>query len=243
MKKEEVISAGIMTIVSILVLIGFTVAWFSGVLTASVSGMHLKAAEMNNITIALTEGGPDITSLEGDARFVDIGLQQMTNVEADKLAPGQFGQVTFYVRPSDDGIEFCDIYPKVWISQSQINEENTSYAWYPGVDESAWEPGDKLDELEQLYEITGRHILFFEDASMEIPITEAKHVIWTESDGNAEKAITIYWKWHYEYPFSPEELELSAEEQQSLVDIYDAEDTEIGNNITAMKFHFNFSAQ
>lgn len=243
MKKEDVISAGVMTVVSMLVLIGFTVAWFSGVFTTSITGMHLKAAELNNITIALTEDGPDISALEGDAQYVDIGLQEMTNVETDKLAPGQFGQVTFYVTPSDEGIEFCDIFPEVWISQSQINENNTTYVWYPGGDESAWEPGDKLDELEQLYEITGRHILFFEDASMEIPVTEAKHVVWTEEDGNMEKAITIYWKWHYEYPFSEEELGLSAEEQQDLIDRYDAEDTQIGNNITAMKFHFNFSAQ
>lgn len=244
MKKEDVISAGVMTVVSMLVLIGFTVAWYSGVFNiATISRMHLKAAEMNNITIALTEGGADISALEGEARYVDIGLQEMTNVETDKLAPGQFGQVTFYVTPSDEGIEYCDIFPKVWISQSQINENNTTYVWYPGEDGTVWEPGEKLDELEQLYEITGRHVLFFEDAFMEIPITDAKRVIWTEADGNAEKEITIYWKWHYEYPFSPAELDLSAEEQQNLIDRYDAEDTQIGNNITAMQFHFNFSAQ
>lgn len=244
MKKEDVISAGVMTIVSMLVLIGFTVAWYSGVFDiATIGGMHLKAAEMNTIKIALTEDGPDISTLDGEDQFVDIGLQEMTNVETDKLAPGQFGKVTFYVTPSDSGIEYCDIFPRVWISQSQINETNSIYQWYPGEEKDVWEPGDQLDELVRLYEITQRHILFFEDEDMQIPIANAKRVTWTEADGNSEKAITVYWKWHYEYPFSAEELDLSAEEQQKLIDNYDAEDTQIGNNITAMKFHFDFSAQ
>ncbi len=243
MKKEDVISAGIMTIVSMLVLIGFTVAWYSGVFDiTTIGGMHLKAAEMNNIRIALTEDGEDISILEGDAKYVDIGLQQMTNVETDKLAPGQFGQVTFYITPSDEGIEYCEISPQVWISQSRINENNSVYVWYPGDEENVPNTEEEQAQLEKLYEITQRHILFFEDEAMKVPIDTCKKVEWTETDGNTEKAITVYWKWHYEYPFSDTELNLSEEEQQKLIDIYDAEDTQIGNNITAMKFYFIFSA-
>ncbi len=240
MKKEDVISAGIMTIVSILVLIGFTVAWYTQVFTAFTTGVKLKAAEMNNIKIALTEDGPDISTLSEDYKYVDIGLQDMTNVETDKLAPGQFGQVTFYITPSNEGIEYCEIFPEVWISQSQINENNSTYTWYPGEEA---ETGEEQAELENLYEITQRHILFFEDEAMEKPIDACKKIEWSEADGNTKKAITIYWKWYYEYPFTDAELTLGEEKQQSLINKYDAEDTEIGNNITAMKFHFYFSAQ
>ena len=43
MKKEKVIQLGVMCIVSILVLVGFTVAWFSGDLGDAVAkGMQLR---------------------------------------------------------------------------------------------------------------------------------------------------------------------------------------------------------
>lgn len=245
MKKEEVISAGIMTIVSILVLIGFTVAWYTGVFDlATISGMHLKAAEMNNIKIALTSGGDDISVLGEDKKYADIGLQEMTNIETDKLAPGQFGEVTFYVTPSNDGIEYCEIIPEVWIRQEDE-------AWYPGEAEDETDTDtengtgvtDEELKLEELYKITQKHIVFFEDEAMTKKIETSKRIEWSEADGKQEKEVTIYWKWYYEHPFTDEELELSKEEQQKLINEYDAEDTRIGNNITAMKFHFTFSAQ
>ena len=235
MKKEDVISAGIMTIVSVLVLIGFTVAWYGNVFSAFVSGMHLKAAELNNIKIALTPGGDDISVLGEDEKYADIGLQEMTNVETDKLAPGQFGQVTFYVTPSDEGIEYCEIVPEVWIRQG--DEE-----WYPGEENT--DASEELLELGRLYEITQRHVVFFEDEAKEIPIENSKIVKWSEADGMEEKKITIYWQWYYEYPFTDlEEENLDEEQKKRLIDLYDAEDTQIGNNITAMKFHFGFTAK
>ena len=110
MRKEDVVSAAVMTIVSILVLIGFTVAWYSGVFHfALITGMRMQAAELNSIIIALEPGGEDISVLEKnqieDDEYADIGLQEMTNIEAGKLAPGQFGKVTLYVTPSDKEIE------------------------------------------------------------------------------------------------------------------------------------------
>lgn len=236
MKKEDVISAGVMTIVSILVLIGFTVAWFSDVFNVFTTGMHLKAAEMNNIKIALTSGGDDISVLGEDEKYADIGLQEMTNVESDKLAPGQFGEVTFYITPSNEGIEYCEIIPEVWIRRGEED-------WYPG-DANTENEEEVTQELERLYEITQRHIVFFEDEAMEKQINDLKKVVWSDVDGMDEKKVTIYWKWHYEYPFSELEKEtLSDEQEQSLIDTYDAEDTQIGNNITAMKFRFAFSAK
>lgn len=237
MKKEDVISAGIMTIVSILVLIGFTVAWYTGVFNiATIGGMQLKAAELNNVKVALTLNGPDISEMNEEEKYADIGLQDMMNVETDKLAPGQFGKVTFYLTPSDAGIEYCEIIPEVWIRQHEKE-------WYPGEEESE-ESAEVLQALEQLYEVTQRHIMFFEDEAMETEIETSRLVEWTESDGEETKQVTIYWKWHYEYPFTEAQKEtLSKEEMQTLIDEYDGEDTRIGNNITDMKFHFTFSAK
>ena len=246
MKKEDVVSAGIMTIVSMLVLIGFTVAWFTrpGV---GVSGMHLQAAEKYDIIVALTPGGKDISTL-GEGRYVDMDLKEMTNVETGKLAPGQFGKITFYVRPTDVGIRHCYVRPQVWISQSAAGG---IYEWYPGEGEVISLAEGEVLQLEELYEIVGRHVQFFEDEGMTKLIPpEGVLVEWEEAEANAkaEKEINLYWKWHYEYPFSQyyteEELEqLDAENKKNEIDTYDSEDTQIGNNVTAMRFHFAFSAQ
>lgn len=244
MKKEEVISAGVMAIVSMLVLIGFTVAWYTGIFNLStITGMRLKAAEMNNIKVALTSNGEDISVLSEDEKYADIGLQEMTNIESGKLAPGQFGKVTFYLTPSDEGIEYCEIMPTVWIRQGDENA-----AWYPG--ESDEEAGGTeaviATDLEELYEITQRHIDFFSDEAMTKKIDEDNQFIipWSETDGKSEKEVVIYWKWYYEYPFTEtENTVLNEVQKQEKIDEYDAEDTKIGNNITAMKFHFTFSAK
>lgn len=244
MKKEDVISAGIMTIVSMLVLIGFTVAWFT-VGGVGVGGMYLEASEMNNIIIALEEGGKDISALGENSKYVEMGLQDILNVEQNKLAPGQYGQITFYVRPTDIGIEYCDIHPRLWIS---CNQGGGDYEWYPGADEGASLARAEVMELEELYEMVGKHIQFFQDEDMTKLIEDSFRVEWSEEDGKSEKPITIYWKWHYEYPFyqyyTEEALEeLTVDAKQELIDTYDLEDTKIGNQITAMKFHFTFSAQ
>lgn len=233
MKKEDVVSAGIMTIVSMLVLIGFTVAWYTGVFDlATIGGMQLKAAEMNSVKVALTWDGPDIAEMDENSKYADIGLQDMMNVTVDKLAPGQFGKVTFFLTPSDVGIEYCEIIPQVWICQKEGE-------WYPGEEGTQSSP-----VMEELYEITQRHFVFFEDEAMENKLEASKLVVWTEEDGMATKEVTIYWQWFYEYPFTDAEKEsLSDMQKRAFIDTYDAEDTRIGNNITDMKFHFTFSAQ
>lgn len=244
MRKEDVVSATVMTIVSILVLIGFTVAWYSGVFhIATLTGIRMQAAELNSIIIALEPGGEDISVLEknniADDEYADIGLQEMTNIETGKLAPGQFGKVTFYITPSNKGIEYCNILPTVWIRQGEKE-------WYPGEGGAASDDAGENVGLEELYEITQRHIDFFADEEMTQKIDEKNplQITWSEADGDMEKEVIIYWQWYYEYPFTDEEKEgLDEDGEQLKIDEYDEEDTKIGNNVTAMKFHFTFIAK
>ncbi len=239
MKKEEIISSGVMTIVSILVLIGFTVAWYSADFgMATVFGMHLVAGQQENFIVALESQGADVAELAKEGKYASIGLEELTNILSGELAPGAFGEVTFYVRPIEDGMKSCEIKPQVLISQ----EEDV---WYSGV-------GSSDAELIELYELVQQHIDFYSDPSMapEYKIDDnLLKLIWTEQESAqlAEKLVVIYWKWHYEYPFeehytAEEQQNLSAVEVSELINTYDAEDTKIGNNVESMKFHFTFSA-
>ncbi len=258
MKKEEVVSSGVMTLVSILVLIGFTVAWYSADIgAATVIGMQMIAAQKESIIVALEEQGVDVSELAESGTYASIGLEELTNIETDKVAPGSYGKVTFYLRPIEIGIHSCDIVPQIWISQ----KAGETLTWYSGEEKgTSGETGGtvggtdrKENTLENLYAITQEHFDFYcySAETQEYYMINAENpfrVEWTPEESVAmdEKMVEIYWKWHYENPLSElseeEKAALTEEELQQLIDEYDAEDTRMGNHITSMKFHFTFSA-
>ncbi len=310
MKFEEIISSFIMVIVTGLVLVGFTIAWFTNSHLPAVTGIEVMAAAMGSVQVALkpeAEVGVDISELEGDAKYAEIGIAEFTNVDDGELAPGTYGQVTFYVKPITSAVTACNIVPIVRISQD-------GSTWYPviesvdgdgssagtdgtdgetgsgagtgtdvesgsgagtdgesgsgaGTDGTDGETGsgagtDGTDgetgsgagsastvvTIEELYELANGHIEFFwltEEGELQ-KITEENpyKLTWTAENALEEQPAEIYWKWHYEYPFSTdEEASLSAEKKEELIDKYDEEDMKLGNNISEMKFYFTFAAQ
>lgn len=244
MKKEQFITTFVMCVVSVLVLIGFTVAWYSsGANNVTATGMQMSAAQAGDITIALQTGGKDISELLGDNKYVDIGLAELTNIEEGKMAPGAFGRVTFYITPKNTNVRTCNVVPLVQLQQEENGE------WYPDPAASTEEEGDGSDggntgdttdstvpTIEELAEIAGKHIAFFSDEAMTQIVDEANpyQVTWESTDAGTEKTAVLYWKWYYENPSSTEKED---------IDAYDKEDTLLGNYISNMKFYFSFSTQ
>ena len=253
MKKEQIITSAVMLVVSVLVLISVTIAWYTGNQDRpTVTGMQMSAAEVGEIKIALAPGGEDIlvlqeNNIEGD-EYADIGLEELINIESGKIAPGAFGKVTFYITPLSNSIKKCVVTPSILLQQG-------SGDWYSGEESetTSTEGGEggaggagTLPTTRELYEITKRHIEFFIDDTMTTKVTDQTpcQILWGTGEEMQEKAITIYWKWHYEYPFSAaEESSLSQEQQKEKIDLYDQEDTKIGNYVTNMKFRFKFLVQ
>ena len=272
MKIEEVISSAIMCVVSGLVLIGFTIAWFTDLSAgATVTGFEAEALKLDNIRVALEKGGDDISKLKSPyagiefAKYLDVDLEGN-----EELAPGTCGQVTFYVTPTNINVQSCDIVPVVRITQ----DEST---WYPtkaelenAGEESSEESGDSSESgdessndvstedtltIEKLYEIVQGHIEFYSDPNMTNKITADNplKLTWEAGDwdsnqnSKSEKTAIIYWKWHYVYPFTTDQLsgdnKLSDAKKKELIYAYDKEDMEIGNNISGMKFYFTFTAR
>lgn len=269
MKFEEIISSFVMVIVTGLVLVGFTIAWYTNNNLPAVSGVEVVAAQMGSVQITLkpeSEGGVDISELENDQRYAEIGVEDFLNIDEGELAPGVYGQVTFYVKPVTSAVTTCSIVPMLRISQD-------GDVWYPAVesmdgsadsdeatddtvengegDDAQNDEGDDVEPtLEKLYELASAHIEFFVDEEMtqKLDANNPYQLSWGTGEGETEplteQKATIYWKWHYEYPFTEQEaLELTAEQKEVLIDRYDEEDMTIGNNISAMKFYFTFSAQ
>lgn len=241
MKKEQIIVSFVTVIVGILMLIGVTVAWYSvGNNQAVVSGMQMQITEVGDVTIALETHGQDISVLVADDiegnEYADTGLEQLTNIEDGKLAPGAFGKVTFYITPNNKNVTTCSITPNVML---KVGDET----WYMCEVTEAVSSGDASVES-QLYDIATRHIAFFADEQMlqEIRDDVPYELEWTyeEAKNGLEKTAVIYWKWYYEYPFSEGEQSLTATEKKEKIDIYDEEDTLLGNNVEAVRFHFEF---
>lgn len=260
MKRNKIIQLTVMSILSILMLVGFTVAWFSGDLgSALAKGMQLRAEEQGDIRIALKEGGADISTLEGENKYVNVGLEQLTNIEfmengtkVYKMAPGAYGQVVFYVTPLKQDVGSCTVVPEVRLKDKD---------------------GNLVAQGSDVYRIANEHIIFYYDKEKNGGTTQTLLNMTTVSgaDGTSvtmresavfplewdsanhrgkEKKITLYWRWDYEYPTDrilPSYQEgiaslSSVSSNEMLKDEYNREDTTIGNEIKHMNFHFEFTS-
>lgn len=258
MKRNKIIQLTVMSILSILMLVGFTVAWFSGDLgSALAKGMQLRAEEQGDIRIALKEGGADISTLEGENKYVNVGLEQLTNIEfmengtkVYKMAPGAYGQVVFYVTPLKQDVGSCTVVPEVRLKDKA---------------------GNLVAQDSDVYRIANEHIIFYYYKTGETTPTLLNMTTVSGKDGTRvtmresavfplewdstantgiEKKITLYWRWDYEYPTDrilPSYQEGiaslgSVSSNEMLKDEYNREDTTIGNEIKHMNFHFEFTS-
>ena len=252
MKRNKIIQLTVMSILSILMLVGFTVAWFSGDLgSALAKGVQLRAEEQGDIRIALKKGGADISTLEGENKYVNVGLEELNNIEfvengvkVYKMAPGAYGQVVFYVTPLKQDVGSCTVVPEVRLKDKA---------------------GNLVAQDSDVYRIANEHIIFYYYKTGETTPTllnmttvagkDGTRVTMRESavfplewDSTAntgiEKKITLYWRWDYEYPTdrvlpSYEGSHLSDAEKKNQ---YNREDTTIGNEIKHMNFYFEFTS-
>lgn len=258
MKRNKIIQLTVMSILSILMLVGFTVAWFSGDLGAALAkGMQLRAEEQGDIRIALKKDGADISTLEGENKYVNVGLEELNNIEfvengvkVYKMAPGAYGQVVFYVTPLKPDVGSCTVVPEVRLKDKA---------------------GNLVAQDSDVYRIANEHIIFYYYKAGKTTPTLLNMTTVSGADGTRvtmresavfplewdstantgiEKKITLYWRWDYEYPTDrvlPSYQEGiaslgSVSSNEMLQDEYNREDTTIGNEIKHMNFHFEFTS-
>lgn len=242
MKKEDFVSTLVMTAVSILMLVGVTIAWYTAVYAQpTVTGMQMHAEEQGDIKIALTPGGDDIAVLrENDIEndeYVKIGLEELVNIENGQMAPGAYGSVVFYITPLKQNITSCQILPSLvpGYEKGVVVDESTSV--------------NINGEDKNVLEVLERHFDFYIDENMTIEVndTDTKTMVvelgWNGTSG-VEEQVTLYWKWHYEDPAATaaNSTMTDAQKEAAIYD-YDMEDTWIGTHLDTMSFHFDFLIQ
>lgn len=252
MKKEELISSVIMCIVCVLVLVGFTIAWFTTGGSSVVTGLQVTAGELSGVKISVVSKGPDIkddgaTFLQ---QFASFGMPDYTNVEYDvigytdvkdsngvitetnveveapELGPGTSGAITFYVTPDSEGLIFCDVSPMIAVTEDEIVPENVNWYTSENIEECT------SDDLIEAHRIALTHIKFYSDENCTVELTAPIRLSWEDVPAaektETEKPVTFYWKWDYENDQIPN---------------YDEEDMFLGNHISSMKFEFVFVPQ
>lgn len=248
MRKEDFVSTLVMTTVSILMLVGVTIAWYTAVYAhPTVTGMNMEAAEKGRIKVALVSGGEDIAELDENDRYADIGLTELVNIVDGQMAPGAYGSVTFYVTSLDENITSCQVTPS--LDPGYEKSDLTGDTIVKVLENDAAYPNGRTASS-----ILDDHFDFYSDESMttKVNIEQPLNVTLIDENNNnlkwdatnktgKEVEVIIYWKWHYEDP-NAAEME-DGEEKEAIIYKYDMEDTWIGTNLNNMSFHFEFLAE
>lgn len=239
MKKEDFVSTLVMTAVSILMLVGVTIAWYTAVFAKpTVTGMQMNAVEQGDIKIALEPGGEDIAVLkennDPNDEYVKIGLEELLNIENGQMAPGAYGSVFFYVTPLKEEVTSCQVIP----SLIPVYEEGVV------VDEETTVTINNIEK--NVLMVLEEHFDFYADEGMTAEVNEGiplqVDLEWdTQNDVGVEKTVTLYWKWHYEDPAA--DGMAAGDEREAVIYDYDMEDTWIGTHLDTMNFHFDFLIQ
>lgn len=250
MKKEDLLSTFIMTTVSIVMLVGVTIAWYTAVYAhPTVTGMNMTAADNGSIKIALKPNGPDLAELENDAidnnEFVEIGLEELLNIVNKQMAPGAYGEIHFYLTSLHKDIVSCQLSP--YLIPGYEKEFESKYSG--GVPENATVTINNQEKV--ILEVLEEHFDFYSDKAMTVPVTaqnpmeivliDAEHPWNDVSNSGEEITVTLYWKWHYEDPqATADSSTMSQQKKEAAIYDYDMEDTWIGTHLDTMRFHFTF---
>ena len=172
---------------------------------------------------------------QGENVIIDMGQPKLNSIEDEKLGPGAYGEVVFYIL--------------------SLNEMNTTYSiQIEPVISLIQNRNINDDTKEELNELVADHIRFYEqrktDATNKNVKTYNNRILYYESANTPngfygvitptrEEQVTLYWCWPYEYTDIPEDGEAIQSTTSYDIESYDLGDTKIGNFVTNISFNFN----
>lgn len=224
-KKMKILM--LMSMVSAICVVLFTVtyAWFTENDRASVYGPELTTGGTGELKVEIAvEGGNgrmEMANVDESNAVIDMGLEDLANIEPNKIGPGAFGEVHFYITSDITSFDGYTI------------SVTPNYKVVAGN-------GDEVIKLAK------EHIKFYgiktdDGYSEEIPYRDEDGIMVglsgkleyvDETDNETE--VIMYWYWPYEYEDVPDKTSISAKNTRE----YDIQDTMIGNYIESIGFTF-----
>ena len=247
-----------MMILIMVSLIAVTIAWFILTNRAQVNGMKLQAGGTEYIKVALEAGGQDVLELEGEAKYIDVGMPTFANTRAGQMAPGTYGEMKLYITALSPMAKGCNIrveHIAEYVETVVDDIQNPEAANDVGITTKS-----EIDKL-----LKGHIQLYsqcIEDGNGEkiySGLITDKEPLVVPLEHNVEKMVSIYWVWPYEYTdltqesldefsIDKEQLfdadkyeidvdELSGYDLKDYISFYDYGDTKIGLNVKDIHFH------
>ena len=219
-RKQKIVSSICMILVICFVMGTATYAWFTKSNRAAANGLQLSSDATGELTVEIAvENGErmEMNRVDENNAVIDMGLTKLANIENNKLGPGAFGEVHFFI--TSDATSF----------DSYVISVTPNYTIVGG-------------NANEVVKLAKEHIKFYSvktDTSYdgEIPYREADgEMIGLEGtlEPKMETEVILYWYWPYEYADVPNKAVISAKDSRD----YDIQDTMIGNYIESIGFTF-----
>lgn len=270
--KQETVMLVSMCLVLLLVMFGATVAWFEGITPASIKNMKVESDDLVDLYVRVKTEEEDYVLLDdigtgNDVKYsIDLDIAKQENIEDNTLAPGSYGTVKFEIlskTPRTTGylisitptVELVDDYENSGAGLTKDELKNlleTHLKFYAKFENGEY--GEAISYSDEC--------LFLHNTN-EIKGLKGNLTV------NKSEYVTLYWYWPYEYGDIPDSLnilnensdfyeefkkynftirnenETSVIERKEIgesIELYDWDDTYIGNYIQSIKFHFDVEA-
>ena len=100
-KKVKMLTLISMITVVCVAMFSVTYAWFTESDRASMDGLELTTGSTGELKVEIAvEGGNgrmEMVNVDDSSAVIDMGLQKLANIENNKIGPGAFGEVHFYI--------------------------------------------------------------------------------------------------------------------------------------------------
>lgn len=236
----------VMLLITLVAILSITIAWMTFGKSITIGSGEFGVGDYQKIKVTKENdiNADDISKQDNQTveEYFDVSIPEFVNVrENDKLQPGIYGCMTFYVTALDEDITSCRISPEI-ITDC--------------IDTISDEDKAQIDEL-----LNGHMLLFSQRTGS---AGDYSYLGWINADNPYEVALTyktpvrvdIYWVWPYEYADLEKIITDNAAEEHQIAlgdrqifewnrpetiysesDRYDYADSFIGSNVNNIVFH------
>ena len=263
--EEKIILSAVMCVLLAVVLITATYTWYTINNSPKMYGLELSTGGAGGLIVATTPGGPDIMSEPplGWVTDVDdqkiakikINLGKFKNIQSDKIAPGAYGPLPFYITSQSPSIKSYAIKVQFEYEPNDSLSAAEKAKWKKRVEDMIMDHftiyQTKYTDKEGIVRFKDPLTFYLDESDESEETISARGNL----EFNVEVPVELYWVWNYEITDIPEYWELERFNKdydlrvdkngkainevstRSAVRKYDEEDTELGNYLDDIWFN------
>ena len=275
--EEKIILSAVMCVLLAVVLITATYTWYTINNSPKMYGLELSTGGAGGLIVAIEPGGPDIMSGEYYSQYynrfgkttqfngtdgsltamIPINLGKFKNIQSEKIAPGAYGPLPFYITSQSPSIKSYAIKVQFEYEPNDSLSAAEKAKWKKRVEDMIMDHftiyQTKYTDKEGIVRFKDPLTFYLDDQDPD----EQDSTISARGnlEFNVEVPVELYWVWNYEITDIPEywklerfnkDYDLRVDKNgkainevstRSAVRKYDEEDTELGNYLDDIWFN------